>query len=399
MGINGHTVQFRPELYAPAARLVRDYHPVEWDLGKDSASVPPFPVARNGVNWDAVYGSWRKLGWRIDACLMFETLPRKEWKDLAADARAYAERFARAFGPSSPHPLVESVEIGNEPGKYSDADYRVVFENMARGFKAADPKLKVATCAVTTGKSHDYAKSVDCLAGLEPFYDVLNIHSYPQLEGWPTWRRSFPEDPRLKEFTGDIRAVCRWRDQHAAGKEVWLTEFGYDASTRQPDPKTEFKQWTGVTDEQQARWLVRSWLLFASMPLDRAYLYFFNDADEPHVHGSAGLTRNFQPKPSFYAVSHLRKTLSAFRWSRNFDTGGARIAEFVQAEKGDRRIWVVWLPTGDSRRENVALPPFPGSIERIEAMPLGAGENRMVEMQGRSLPVTEAPIYIHFTGP
>ena len=95
MGVNGHTVLFRPKLYRPVAGLVRDYHPVEWDLGKESDSIPPFPKARNGVDWQHVYGSWLKEGWRINASLMFETLPREQWKDLAKDSFAYAERFAR----------------------------------------------------------------------------------------------------------------------------------------------------------------------------------------------------------------------------------------------------------------------------------------------------------------
>ena len=36
IGINGHTVQFKPELYSKVCRKARDYHPLEWDLGKDS---------------------------------------------------------------------------------------------------------------------------------------------------------------------------------------------------------------------------------------------------------------------------------------------------------------------------------------------------------------------------
>jgi len=39
MGINGHTVQFRPHLYRPVATLVRGYHPAEWDLGKNSSYI------------------------------------------------------------------------------------------------------------------------------------------------------------------------------------------------------------------------------------------------------------------------------------------------------------------------------------------------------------------------
>src|SRR5581483_9408161 len=182
LGINGHTVQFRPQLYRSIASQVRDYHPVEWDLGQDSQFIAALPMARNGVDWNKVYGAWRKEGWHTDVSVMFESLPRDKWKDLATDPGAYAARFARSLGPSSVAALVDSVEVGNEPGSFSDADYRRLFESMARGFKMGDKRLRVATCALTTGQSHQYAKSVECVAGLEPLYDVLNVHTYAELE-------------------------------------------------------------------------------------------------------------------------------------------------------------------------------------------------------------------------
>jgi hypothetical protein len=392
IGLNAHTVQFKPELYAPVANLVRDYHPVEWDLGKDSDFVTPFPFARNRVNWETVYGSWRKSNWRIDVSLMFETLPRDQWKNLAADSRAYAERFARAFGPSSKTPLVETVEIGNEPGKFNDADYRIVFENMARGFRAADPKIRIATCNLTTGKSHDYAKSVDCIAGLEDLYDILNIHTYAELEGWPTWRRSFPEDPKLKKYLQDIRNLSAWRDQHAPGKPIWITEFGYDATTKRPDPKTEFKDRIGnVTDEQQAQFLVRSFFAFAELPIDRAYIYFFNDSDTPQLHGASGLTRNFEPKPAFYAVAHLRKTLADFRWKNTLNMGPAKVAIFEHEEERGRQIWAAWLPTGTGAETELVIRD--AKIQKIERMPLRTGEDVTSAFSGKLI-VTESPVYL-----
>ncbi|HVY70441.1 MAG TPA: hypothetical protein VHH73_10965 [Verrucomicrobiae bacterium] len=399
MGINGHTVQFKPKLYQPVASLVRDYHPVEWDLGKDSDFQTPFPQARNGVDWNQVYGSWRNEGWRVNASLMFESLKRDQWKDLTADSRAYGERIARALGPSSAKPLLEAVEIGNEPGKYSDADYRVIFENMARGLKAGDPRLRVATCNLTTGKSHDYAKSVTCIAGLESLCDVLNIHSYAQLEGWPTWRRSFPEDPGLKEYLPDILRLCEWRDARAPGKEVWLTEFGYDATTRAPDPKAEFKQWVGVTEEQQAQWTVRSWLVFATLPIQRAYYYFFNDDDTPHVHGSSGLTRNFQPKPVFYAAAHLQSALGEYRFARALvdRPGEACLYEFTHGTDVTRRVWVAWSPTGKGRFVTLDLPDTGGAkIERAERMALHPGNPSVVDVKpnARQITIGESPVYL-----
>ena len=396
MGLNGHTVQFRPGLYRPTAGLVRDYHPVEWDLGHDSDYEPPFPFARNRVDWSQVYSSWRKEGWQTDACLMFETLPRPEWKDLASDTRKYAERFARAFGPSKGG-LVDTAEIGNEPGKFSDAEYRVVFENMARGLKAGDPRLRIATCALTTGKSHEYAKSVECIEGLENLCDVLNIHTYAQLEGWPTWRRSFPEDPQLKDYLPDVRGLCDWRDRHAPGKQVWITEFGYDASSRKPNPDTEFKRWSGVTEIQQAQWIVRSWLIFAAMPVERAYLFFFNDDDAPQVHGSSGLTRRFEPKPSFFAVAHLQKTLGDYRFSRRVleRQDESLIYEFAHESDSARRIWVAWCPTGEGRTTSLQLPSFEGEIEKTERMPLKSGEALPEKIgEDRRVQLTESPLYL-----
>src|SRR5690242_7394737 len=89
IGLNGHTVQFKPALYRPVCGLVRDYHPVQWDLGSTTGELPAFPQAKNGVDWDRVYGSWKANGWTIDACLMFETIPGPDWKNLESDARSY----------------------------------------------------------------------------------------------------------------------------------------------------------------------------------------------------------------------------------------------------------------------------------------------------------------------
>src|SRR5438132_11335983 len=124
------------------------------------------------------------------------------------------------FGPSSEKKLVSSVEIGNEPGNYPDDKYRTLFENMARGLREGDPKLKILTCNMTTGKSGDYEKSVSCVTGLDPLYDVLNIHTYAMSDGWPTWRRTYPEDPQAG-YLKTVESLIAWRNDNAKGKEVW----------------------------------------------------------------------------------------------------------------------------------------------------------------------------------
>jgi hypothetical protein len=402
IGINGHTVQFKPRLYQPVCRWVRDYHPVEWDLDKKTSELPPFPLAKNGVDWSQVYGSWRAQGWNIDVSLMFETVKRPDWNRLEPDARAYAEAFAREFGPSGKRKLADSVEIGNEPGAWNDADYSRVFTAMAEGIRAGDPRLRIATCNLTTGNSGDYAKSVSCVEKLPALFDVLNVHTYAQLENWPTWRRSFPEDPRLPHYLPDVADLCRWRDAHAPGKPVWVTEFGYDSSTK-PAPATgDFSKWVGVTDTQQAQWLVRSLLVFSSMPVERACVYFFNDDDEPGLHSSSGITRHFNPKPAFYALRHLQNALGEFRFDRivTNQPGTLRIQEY--RSNSDKIIWVVWSPTGNGNRLTATLERAPGRLLDAQRMPLGAEESpshapaRQIAFGRVEVDVDESPEYLIF---
>ena len=396
IGLNGHTVQFKPQLYAPVAKLVRDYHPLKWDVGDDTSFVTTFPLARNGVDWSEVYGSWRKAGWRIDVSLMFDDIARGDWKDISRDAAAYGEAFARHFGPSGAA-LVESIEIGNEPGKYSDAEYRQLFEAMARGLRKGDPQLRIATCAANLGPSGRYSKSVDCLTGLESLFDVVSIHIYAEIEGWPTWRRSYAEDPKIL-FRTHLRSVLTWRAEHAPDKEVWLTEFGWDASTK-PAPSTgDFAKWQGNTETQQAQWIVRAWLLLAREGVDRAYLYFFNDDDAPHVHGSSGLTRNFQPKPAYYAASWLQRNLGEYRFARILleDDAAGYVYEFAHESDPHQRIVALWKPSGADGI--ITVPLGSAKIIRAERMPLGPGAAESVEASANNgmmrTTAGESPVFV-----
>lgn len=379
IGLNVHTVQFKSELYKPICRLLRDYHPVEWDIGADASRPAAFPFAANGVDWSKLYGVWTKAGYEIDACLMFDHLQADRWKnsvESGREARAYGKAFAGYFGPSGTHPWVSSAEIGNEPSDYRERQYRDVFRSLAAGLRAGDPKLKIVTCAMATGKVDAWSKPLTAIDGLHDFCEVLNIHSYPFKEGWPTWRRSYPEDPAIP-FLKSIQDLIAWRDAHLAGKPVWLTEFGYDSATKPPRRDGPWKQWVGVTDLQQAQYVVRSFLVLSSIDIDRAYLYFFNDQDEPQLHGASGITRNFQPKPSFYAISHLYRTLGDYCFSRAVvkSPGDLYCFEYRKPSSSER-IFVAWLPTAGEKpvRKLLPLDAAAAKLYRAERMPTTSAE-------------------------
>jgi len=397
MGLCVHTVQFRPALYRPVCRLVRDYHGLNWDVGDETDFWPVFPHARNRVDWGQMYGDWVGAGFEINASIQLNATKPDSWVDMVRDAETYGFALARFFGPGG-RGLLTSAEIGNEPGAYDDAAYRRVFEAMARGMRLGDPELKVVTCALTAGPSGKYAKSVECVRGLEALYDVLNVHSYAQVEGWPTWRRSYPEDGSIR-YLKDIQAIIDWRDRNAAGKEVWLTEFGWDACTKPAPKEGTFKDWVGSTELEQARYLVRSFLVFSGMALDRAYIFWFNDNDEPHVHGSSGLTRNYEPKPAYHAVAYLYAALGDYRFEAApvRAAGDLYVYRYRHVEDSRRTVVVAWSPTGSDRRAVRTIEV--GAVEKAERMPTAAGATPAVRYEvagpGRvRLEIDESPVFL-----
>ena len=238
---------------------------------------------------------------------------------------------------------------------------------------------------------------------------MINVHVYalkPRKKGQSPWDRSYPEDPGI-EYLKEVDAALAFRDQKAPGKEVWITEFGYDACT--PDVMSQRKgwakklDWKGVTDQQQAQYLVRSLLCFAQRDVRRAYIYFFNDKNEPSVHASSGLTRDFKPKPSFWAVKHLYETLGDYRFKRVVvkQVGDLYVDEYQHGQRADRMIWVAWSPTGSDREKVVRFHNLPGKLVGAERMPLAAGPaGKVVPVRHGTddfeLKVTESPVYLEF---
>ncbi len=405
MGLNVHTVGFKPDLYKPVCRCLRDYHPIEWDFGKNLSRPTTFPMAENGVDWSQLYGVWTKAGYDVDACLMFDHVKADRWMNSAHDARVYGEAFARFFGPSGKHPWVSSAEIGNEPSDYNEAQYRMVFRAMAEGLRAGDPKMKIVTCAMATGKVDKYSKPVTAIDGLQDLYDVLNIHSYAFKDAWPTWHRSYPEDSSI-QFLKSIQGLIDWRNAHTPGKPVWLTEFGYDSATKKPAANGPWKDWVGVSDLQQAQYIVRSYLVLSAVDIDRAYLYFFDDQDEAQLHGASGITRHYHPKPSFYAVSHLYRALGDYYFARavSKSAGDLYCYEYRKPSSAER-VYVAWLPTGGEKPAKKTLPIGAAgkSVYRVERMATTEAEltetgaehvDWKADAQGVELEVSESPLFL-----
>ena len=178
---------------------------------------------------------------------------------------------------------------------------------------------------------------------------------------------------------------------------VWLGRLNEGA------PATgTFSKWVGSTETEQAQYLVRSFLVFSKLDVTRAYIYFFDDKDEPQIHGSSGLTRNGSPKPAFHAVAHLRKTLDDYRFRRVVEETPERVFayEYVHANDPTRRIWAVWSPTGNGRRGLVELKTEGMRLLDATRMPLTEGqaplEHPAIRGETVSVECSESPVFLRW---
>ncbi|WP_145073011.1 glycoside hydrolase family protein [Poriferisphaera corsica] len=413
MGINGHTFQMNASIYSPLVKNARDFHGINWDLADDSSRKTTFPIAANGTDWNIIYGSWLGSGMTVDVSLMIHRFTEKDWKNVEVDAPAYAKAFAEFFGPTKGNGLVSSIEIGNETKTYNDEFYLKVFKLMAKAIRDADPAIRILPASVQYRESSKYHRNVEVLRNDIDLFDVLNVHTYPFLKKWPSYEMTYPEHQEI-EYLKSVKGIIEWRDKYAKDKEIWITEFGWDSSTQKPNPNGNWKDWVCVTDRQQAQYIARSYLIFAGMKVDRAYLFWFDDNDVPQLFGSSGVTRMGKPKESYWSMEQIQRLLGEYRFDRKIkETENVYAYAYVNGSDANEEIWAIWSPTGEDRVAEVVLNGFEGQVEWVKPMAVGRtgdwhgdvvyddhisdkpnGGCKVVNRSQLKVTISESPIYV-----
>lgn len=418
MGLNVH-LDFKPDLYKPITHLVRNYHPMNWDVASPGDSIT-FPICVNQVNWDEnAYGKWNKFGYDIDVSVEINPFGPKNtnfleiWKNKEQWEYNYGYKLAKYFGPLGDHKLITSIEIGNEPGiNFTDSIYMELFKSMARGIRSADSTIKIVTCNTHATPADEWTKNLNKTFSsqeIRSLFDVISFHSYTIKDpsnDYSPWERSYPEDEKVGSYK-NLEAVINWRNSNAPDKEIWVTEFGWDAVSDDMMDKREgyFKElnWQDVTDLQQAQYLVRTFLCFSAKDVQRAYIYFYNDKNQPSVHAASGITRNFKPKKSFWAVKHLYKTLGEYRFNKVIEQkpDSLFIYEYKNENPNGSFIWVMWIPDSGDTKRFVDLHSLPGKI--VDAAVMQTGETQVNKVEWKYIDSntvrienSESPTYIIF---
>ena len=214
------------------------------------------------------------------------------------------------------------------------ADYDGHRRTMGRtvGVRNADPNMKLVMGGIARPEI-EYLKAMKLWAdfhrGGDFPADVINLHHYSNDAGGQGGQPTTGISPEADGLRERFQRVVEWRDRFLPGKEVWVSEFGYDMNPQ----STQRAPAIGAADaeEVQGRWIVRSYLALAAAGVDRAQLYMLRDVNAGNTvqYNSSGLTsekwNQHKPKRAWYYVAALRHILRGTRFESEVPSGNANV--------------------------------------------------------------------------
>jgi hypothetical protein len=461
MGIN--TFFNEPVNRMAAVGTIREYHNWYWNEGAGTANYPGYPNNQNGFNpnggwvwnFDVFYSNMKNLGVTAFPCLQLgvpwingSTTAKPVYAgtdpELPASYAAHADHLfqqAARYGATvvADNKLklradnarltglnqIRYFENWNEqdvwwgtradffsPYEYaamSSADYDGHQGTMGNtvGLKNADPTAKLVMGGLAR-PDLNYIKAMKLWAdykrgGSFPC-DVLNIHDYCN-NGTDQSSGTIGVSPETALFKERMEVFRLYRDQYLPGKEMWVTEFGYDtnpSSVQRAPAIGTFSQ-----EEVQGQWLVRSFLALAAAQIDRATQYMLSDVNESSTtkFDTSGLihskTSGYQTKPAWYYVYTMKNRLTGMRYESEQASGNpnVKIYRFKDAANAIK-AYAVWCPTSNQTTVNnypLTLQGSPTSATLItltngdingvpSALPISAGQV--------TVNVSEKPVFV-----
>lgn len=220
---------------------------------------------------------------------------------------------------------VHAWEVWNEPNEGvfwagTKEQYAQLLAVTYDTIKRADPSATVVAPAIT-GVDEAWLNAIDWNK-----FDVLGLHMYVPAtflndQEYSYWNQGLPSFKDVVTRRG--------------GKPVWITEFGYSASTGQ-------QGWYVGNEGNQARYIVQ-WLAetlaYPGLNIEKVFMYDFNDDTNS---GGFGLTRNdwSSRKPSFGAFRTAADRLDYAQPRGRFDAGPGNFG--FRLTRDGKLVDVVW---------------------------------------------------------
>lgn len=145
--------------------------------------------------------------------------------------------------------------------------------------------------------------------------DVVNTHHYPGVDAPEVNVKNFNTGGLGREsglFFDKLRDLVVAAHSDGKDREVFISEFGWDTAGGQV-----------VTEEKQAAYLPRAYMMFAAAGMDKSFWFWHFDSPNPQKFFDAcGLmTARREPKPSLCTMAGLTHLLPNLEYFGSFNVG------------------------------------------------------------------------------
>ncbi len=222
------------------------------------------------------------------------------------------------------------------------------------GIANADPQARLVMSGLAK-PDLNYVKAIklwsDYYRNGDMPVDVINVHHYCN-DGLTQSSGNVGVSPEEDDLKGLMEKFVDYRNRYLPGKEVWITEFGYDTHAGSVQRAPEIGSYS--QEEVQAQWLVRSFLALASAGVDKAAMYMLRDVNpnSSTKFNTSGLcgskANNWEPKPSWYYTYTLKNRLTGMHFDIEIESGNQNVMiyKFRQNET-NLGAYVVWCSTSN----------------------------------------------------
>lgn len=408
-------------------------------------------------DFDKTYQSFKNAGLDVSPCLQQNALylmqdpEKKDWKPISEGANPenpasykaharYMYQFAARYGSTkvaaselflearnpkkSGLGLIRYMENWNEPDKWwrgregyfspfelaamCSADYDGHEGKLGSGYgaKNADPNMQFVMGGLAN-LSLEYIRAMklwsDTYRQSGFPADVINVHHYSNTSGGQNAGLKEAISPEADSLKYKLRELVEYRDRNLPGKEIWLSEFGYDTNPNSPQGVKAIKDYDEL--EVQGQWLVRSFLEIAAAGVDRAHVYFFADLNSknPNKFNSSGVVNEkwfkFQPKTAWYYLYCLQKILTGYRFSSEVITNqnGVNVYKFENPNTASC-TYAIWCNTSSGQTiANFKLAVDGSNATLLELNPTETTPKQQslpISNKEVSLPISERPVFV-----
>lgn len=204
--------------------------------------------------------------------------------------------------------------------------------------------------------------------------DALNFHHYcTDAGGQGGGQATTGISPEADDLKGRLARIAQWRDRYLPGKELWLSEFGWDTHQGSVFRAPAIGSADGY--EIQARWLVRGYLEVSASGFQKAHQFMLRDDWDvsPGTFATSGMVHDkydtlspkYQKKVSWWYVNTLHKRMRDYRFQQDLSKDGVKIYQFAH-RSADSVAYVVWNPDDRAAPSDIAIPGrVAGSLREV----------------------------------